>query len=83
MSEIYNKEPLLEVKNLKTYFYSGGNVVKAVDDVSFKVFQGETLGVVGESGCGKSITNMSLARLVECPPGNTKAEKSSLTARTC
>ncbi len=69
MSEIYNKEPLLEVKNLKTYFYSGGNVVKAVDDVSFKVFQGETLGVVGESGCGKSITNMSLARLVECPPG--------------
>jgi len=69
MTNIYDKEPLLEVKNLKTYFYSGGNVVKAVDDVSFKVFQGETLGVVGESGCGKSITNMSLARLVECPPG--------------
>ena len=69
MSENMNKEPLLEVKNLKTYFYSSGHVVKAVDDVSFKVYEGETLGVVGESGCGKSITNMSLARLVECPPG--------------
>ena len=69
MSEKMNKEPLLEVKNLKTYFYSSGHVVKAVDDVSFKVYEGETLGVVGESGCGKSITNMSLARLVECPPG--------------
>ncbi|MCR5793993.1 MAG: ABC transporter ATP-binding protein [Solobacterium sp.] len=69
MSENMKKEPLLEVKNLKTYFYSNKNVVKAVDDVSFKVYEGETLGVVGESGCGKSITNMSLARLVECPPG--------------
>ncbi|MBQ1383082.1 MAG: ABC transporter ATP-binding protein, partial [Solobacterium sp.] len=43
--------------------------VKAVDDVSFEVYQGETLGIVGESGCGKSITCMSIGRLVECPPG--------------
>ncbi len=69
MTEINKKEPLLQVKNLKTYFHSGGTTVKAVNDVSFEVYQGETLGVVGESGCGKSITCMSLARLVETPPG--------------
>lgn len=60
---------LLEVKNLKTYFYSDRGVVKAADDVSFYVKEGETLGIVGESGCGKSITSMSIARLVETPPG--------------
>lgn len=63
-----NKQ-LLKVKNLKTYFYSDRGVVKAVDDVSFYVNEGETLGIVGESGCGKSITCMSLVRLVETPPG--------------
>ena len=60
---------LLEVKNLRTYFYSDRGIVKAVDDVSFHVNEGETLGIVGESGCGKSITCMSLVRLVETPPG--------------
>lgn len=60
---------LLEVKNLKTYFHSDRGVVKAADDVSFYVEEGETLGIVGESGCGKSITCMSIARLVETPPG--------------
>lgn len=60
---------LLEVKNLKTYFHSDRGVVKAADDVSFYVNEGETLGIVGESGCGKSITCMSLVRLVETPPG--------------
>lgn len=60
---------LLEVKNLKTYFYSDSGLVKAADDVSFYVNEGETLGIVGESGCGKSITCMSVVRLVETPPG--------------
>jgi oligopeptide/dipeptide ABC transporter ATP-binding protein len=60
---------LLEVKNLKTYFHSDRGVVKAADDVSFYVNEGETLGIVGESGCGKSISCMSLVRLVETPPG--------------
>ena len=60
---------ILEVKHLKTYFYSDSGTVKAADDVSFFVKEGETLGIVGESGCGKSITCMSIIRLVETPPG--------------
>ena len=54
---------LLEVKDLKTYFYTDEGVVKSVDGVSFSVDKGETLGVVGESGCGKSITSMSIMQL--------------------
>ena len=60
---------LVEFKNLKTYFYTEDGIVKAVDDVSFKIREGETLGVVGESGCGKSVTAMSLMRLIPNPPG--------------
>ena len=60
---------LLEVNNLKTYFFTRGGVVKAVDDVSFTIQHGETLGVVGESGCGKSVTALSVMRLVANPPG--------------
>ncbi len=60
---------LLEVTNLKTYFFTRGGVVKAVDDVSFVMKPGETLGVVGESGCGKSVTALSVMRLVANPPG--------------
>ncbi len=59
---------VLELKNLKTYFFTDEGVVKAVDDVSFNVEQGKTLGLVGESGCGKSVTAMSISRLVS-PPG--------------
>jgi oligopeptide/dipeptide ABC transporter ATP-binding protein len=62
-------ENLLEVNHLKTYFFTRGGVVKAVDDVSFKIKRGETLGVVGESGCGKSVTALSVMRLVATPPG--------------
>jgi len=64
-----NNDVLLEVKNLKTYFHSESGTVKAADDVSFYVKKGETLGIVGESGCGKSITSMSIVRLIETPPG--------------
>jgi peptide/nickel transport system ATP-binding protein len=61
--------PLLELKGLKTYFYTGEGVAPAVDGVSFVVRRGETLGVVGESGCGKSVTALSILRLIPEPPG--------------
>jgi oligopeptide/dipeptide ABC transporter ATP-binding protein len=59
----------LEVKGLKTHFITRRGVVKAVDDVSFSVGEGETLGIVGESGCGKSVTCLSILRLVPAPAG--------------
>src|SRR3989441_12742352 len=62
-------ENLLEVNNLKTFFFTRGGVVKAVDDVSFAIKRGQTLGIVGESGCGKSVTAMSVMRLIASPPG--------------
>ena len=58
---------LLEVQNLKTYFYTDDGVVKAVDGVDFYVKHGEVLGLVGESGCGKSVTSFSILRLVDRP----------------
>ncbi len=60
---------LLEVSNLSTHFYTREGIVRAVDDVSFSIGYGETLGLVGESGCGKSVTALSLVRLVPDPPG--------------
>lgn len=60
-------EPLLKVKNLKTYFFTEDGVVKAVDGVDFYVNPGEVLGLVGESGCGKSVTSFSIMRLVGIP----------------
>jgi len=60
-------QPLLEVRNLKTYFFTEDGVVKAVDGVDFHVNPGEILGLVGESGCGKSVTSFSILRLVDDP----------------
>ncbi|MDF1838093.1 MAG: ATP-binding cassette domain-containing protein, partial [Planctomycetota bacterium] len=68
-NESTSKQPLLEVKGLKTYFYSEAGVAKAVDGVSYSILPGETLGVVGESGSGKSVTALSIMQLVPMPPG--------------
>jgi len=62
-----NNKPLLEVKGLKTYFYTEGGIVRAVDGVNFEVYPGEVLGIVGESGCGKSVTSLSIMRLISKP----------------
>ncbi len=67
MSNETTQQPLLEVKNLKTYFYTEDGVVKAVDGVDFYVNPGEVLGIVGESGCGKSVTSLSIMRLIGVP----------------
>lgn len=62
-------DKLLDVKGLKTYFYTDDGIVKAVDGVDFSVEAGKTIGIVGESGCGKSVTAMSILRLIPDPPG--------------
>ena len=62
-------ERLLDVKNLKTYFFTDEGVVRAVDGVDLYIEKGETLGVVGESGCGKSVTALSIMKLIPQPPG--------------
>src|SRR3984893_6967513 len=61
--------PLLEITDLRTYFFTRDGVVRAVDGVSLHVAEGETLAVVGESGCGKSVTSLSILRLIQTPPG--------------
>jgi oligopeptide/dipeptide ABC transporter ATP-binding protein len=64
-----NHDVLLDLRDLKTYFFTSDGVAKAVDGVSYGLHRGETLGVVGESGCGKSVTALSILRLVPDPPG--------------
>ncbi len=62
-------ETLISVKNLKTNFYTYAGVVKALDGVDFDIYKGETIGLVGETGCGKSVTALSIIRLIQWPPG--------------
>jgi len=76
---LYSKKPVLEIKNLKVYFpirngFFGGitNYVKAVDDITFNVYPGETLGLVGESGCGKTTTGRAIIRLEQATEGEIK-----------
>jgi len=68
MSQATGKS-ILEVKDLRTYFYTRDGVVRSVDGISFSISEGETLAIVGESGCGKSVTSLSLLRLIPSPPG--------------
>jgi len=74
VTEQNTKTPLLEVKDLKTYFYTEDGVVKAVDGVDFYVYPGEVMGLVGESGCGKSVTSLSIMRLISSPGKITAGE---------
>ena len=60
---------LLKVRNLTTRFFTSAGTVQAVDDISFDVEEGETVAVVGESGCGKSVSALSVLRLIPWPPG--------------
>jgi peptide/nickel transport system ATP-binding protein len=69
MTEAKADDLILDVKNLKTVFFTPSGLFKAVDDVSFHVRRGETLAIVGESGCGKSVSALSIMRLVPNPPG--------------
>jgi peptide/nickel transport system ATP-binding protein len=62
-------EPLLSIENLKTQFFTEDGVIKAVDGVNLFIHPGETLAIVGESGCGKSVTALSIMRLIQSPPG--------------
>ena len=65
--------PLIEVRGLKTYFYTEDGIVRAVDGVDYVIEQEKTLGIVGESGCGKSVTALSIMGLVQIPPGKIEA----------
>ena len=62
-------EPLLEIRGLKTHFATDNGMVRAVDGVDIAIGRGETVGVVGESGCGKTVTAMSVLKLIAMPPG--------------
>ena len=73
--------PVVEVDGLRTYFHGDDGIGRAVDGVSFSLFKGETLGLVGESGCGKSVTALSVMRLVREPPGRIEAGRIAVNGR--
>ena len=73
--------PLLEIDNLRTWFFTRNGVVRAVDGVSLRVSEGETLAVVGESGCGKSVTALSVMRLLATPPARTVSGRITFQGR--
>ncbi len=81
MSAIETTETVLAVEGLRTVFFTRQGVVKAVDDVSFALCRGETLAIVGESGCGKSMTALSLMRLIPEPPGKIVGGSVTLNGR--
>ena len=68
-AEMRDENNLVEFDNLQTYFYTDNGTVKSVDGVSFDIPKGKTIGIVGESGCGKSVTSLSLMRLLQGPQG--------------
>ncbi len=74
-SKLSSNHIILDVKDLTTYFYTEEGIVRAVEDISFKVYEGEVLGLVGETGCGKSVTALSIVQLIR-PPG--KREKGKI-----
>ncbi len=69
-----NQNPLLQVKNLRTHFHTRDGILKAVDGISFDLYEGEALGIVGESGSGKSVSALSLMRLIPQPPAKITAD---------
>ncbi|MCJ7715512.1 MAG: ATP-binding cassette domain-containing protein, partial [Anaerolineales bacterium] len=69
-----NREVILDIRDLHTRFHTREGVVHAVNGITYKLHAGETLGVVGESGCGKSVSMLSVMNLLECPPAKIKAD---------
>jgi ABC-type dipeptide/oligopeptide/nickel transport system ATPase component len=74
-------EEILKIENLKTYFFTGDGVARAVDGVSVGIDKNKILGLVGESGCGKSVTALSILRLIPSPPGRIVGGKITLSGR--
>jgi len=78
---LFDEKPLLSVSDLTTCFYTDAGIAKAVDRVNFTVNPGDTLGIVGESGCGKSVTALTIMRLIPEPPGKVRSGKIVFSGR--